>query len=162
MSADPLDRAALVVFAVDQFAVDASVRRIRDLLHDKIVFVLQGLLCRDELLGVQAHDDDFVGRRSVIFADRADMETACQRLAPAFDLAVSFSVFTGVFVEESAEILIAEGAVFALNGAENTFLVQFFHSQFHLFPGHGHIIDQFITDGHIAAGTGDHTVKAVF
>ena len=90
------------------------------------------------------------------------MKAACQRFAPALYLAVSFAVFTCVFIQESAEILVAEGAVFALNGAENAFPVQFLHSQFHLLSGHGHVIDHFIADGHIAACTGNYAVKAVF
>ena len=50
MLTDPEDRAPLVILAVDQLSVDAPVRRIRDLLYDEVVSVLQCLFSGKQLL----------------------------------------------------------------------------------------------------------------
>ena len=135
MFADPEDPSSLVIFAVDQFAINTSVCRVRDLLHDEVVSVFQHFFGRFELLRVQTHDDDLVDRRAVILSHRTNVETARKRLAPAFDLAVAFAVRTCVALEKRSEVLVAESAVPALDGAENSGLMELLYSKFRLLFG---------------------------
>ena len=157
--ADPEDPSAFVIFAVDQLPVQAAFGF--DMLEHKSVVFFQSGPGLVQLAVLQAHDDDLVDGPAVPFADGMDVQLPGQGRPPAFDLTVAAIGRAVVRSQKFIQLLIPVGTVFGFDRAEYAAVMKGTEGCLRVLPGHGHIIDHFIADGHITAGAGHYTVKTV-
>ncbi len=109
-----------------------------------------------ELLAGLAHIDDLVNGSAVVAVHGLDVELLGQGLAPADELRVAISRL----LEEGRKILVAIGGVLGFDGAEDALARKKLHGSLLDLGVHGAVKQDLLAKRHIAAGAGDHAVKA--